>query len=75
MAEPGFFWKYRVYQTLVGDAKKTKAKTAIRKINGKKTLGVITKDLPKGMVSLPPGVFKLEIRHKRSGTIKNTSRR
>ena len=64
VAEPGYFWTLRVYQHVIGDPKKTKAKTAVRKLNGKRTLGVITKDLPKGMVSLPQGVFKLEIRHR-----------
>ena len=64
MAEPGYFWTLRVYTHLVGDVKKTKAKTAVRKLNGKRTLGVITKDLPKGIGSLPPGVFRLEIRHR-----------
>ena len=63
-AEPGYFWKYRVYCDLVGDVKKTKAKTAVRKINGKKTLGVVTKDWPKGGGPLPPGVFRIEVRHR-----------
>ena len=63
VAEPGYFWKYRVYCDLVGDVKKTKAKTAVRKINGKKTLGVVTKDAPKGGI-LPKGVYRIEVRHR-----------
>ena len=61
VAAPGYFWMLRVYIHLVGDPKKTRAKVVTRKINGKKSVGVITKDAPD---LLPRGVFKIEARHR-----------
>ena len=52
-----------MFTHLVGDVKKTKAKVVTRKIAGKKTLGVVTKDAPKGGV-LPQRVYRIEVRHR-----------
>ena len=50
----------RVYQHVIGDPKKTRAKVTTRMIFGKKEVGVITNDAPD---PLPKGVFKVEVRH------------
>ena len=61
VAALGYVWMLRVYIHLVGDPKKTRAEVVTRMINGKKSVGVITKDAPD---PLPRGVFKVRVRHR-----------
>ena len=58
VAALSYFHDLRVYIHLVGDPKKTRAKVVTRKINGKKSVGVITKEAPD---PLPRGVFKIDV--------------
>ena len=60
VAIPGYFDMLRVSGSLnlVGDPQKTKAEVVTRMINGKKSVGVITKDAPD---PLPRGVFKIDV--------------
>ena len=52
----------KVYTQHIGDPKKTKAKVVSRKVGGKKSFGVVTKDGPPD--PLPRGVFRIEVRHR-----------